>query len=246
MKLTILHVADCPNVSKLIEHISTATKSVEVQIHEVLVETDEQASALGMLGSPTLLIDGVNQFSPSGSPSLSCALRIPSSEEIASALAVANRPPEHPLRFLVGTWVGSGEGIYPTIPSFRYNERVTMTVSPKGFVAYQQSTSHPDSGAPMHAETGYLRAVGNEVEWVLAQPSGIVEIHHGGVANDPVLGIVVEFAPLLVATTPSAKSVTAIQRSIVVRQNVLTYRVAMAAVGLPLQHHLGATLERVE
>jgi THAP4-like, heme-binding beta-barrel domain len=156
-------------------------------------------------------------------------------------------PPEHPLQFLVGTWVGSGEGIYPTIPSFRYHERVTMTLSPKGFVAYQQSTSHPDSGAPMHTETGYLRAVGGgAIEWVLAQPSGIVEIHQGTVAHYTNSGFVIEFEPALVATTASAKSVTTIQRSIVVTETVLTYRVAMAAVGLPLQHHLSATLERQE
>jgi THAP4-like, heme-binding beta-barrel domain len=122
-----------------------------------------------------------------------------------------------------------------------------MTLSPKGFVAYQQSTSHTDSGQPMHAETGYLRAVeGGRIEWVLAQPSGIVEIHQGTVTHDPNSGLAIEFEPVLVATTPSAKSVTAIQRSIVVNQNVLTYRVAMAAVGLPLQHHLSATLERQE
>jgi THAP4-like, heme-binding beta-barrel domain len=168
-------------------------------------------------------------------------------DPIAPAAVGEIEQPEHPLQFLVGTWVGSGEGIYPTIPSFRYNERVTMTLSPKGFVAYQQSTSHPDSGAPMHAETGYLRSVGaNAVEWVLAQPSGIVEIHQGNIANAPGSGFVVEFEPVLVATSPSAKSVTAIQRSIVVHQNVLTYKVAMAAVGLALQHHLSATLKRVE
>ncbi len=156
-------------------------------------------------------------------------------------------PAEHPLQFLVGTWVGFGEGIYPTIPDFRYNERVIMTLSPKGFVAYQQSTSHPESGAPMHAETGYLRPVGGGViEWVLAQPSGIVEIQQGNVTHDPELGSVVEFEPVLVATAPTAKSVTAIQRSIIVNQNTLTYRVAMAAVGLPLQHHLSATLDRQE
>jgi hypothetical protein len=45
--------------------------------------------------------------------------------------------------------------------------------------------------------------------------------------------------------TSTAKDVAALGRSIDVDGNLLTYTVALAAVGQPLQHHLQARLERV-
>jgi hypothetical protein len=47
-----------------------------------------------------------------------------------------------------------------------------------------------------------------------------------------------------IGLTGSAKSVTALSRSFQLAGDQLTYRVAMAAVGEPLTHHLAATLRR--
>ena len=147
---------------------------------------------------------------------------------------------------LEGTWVGSGEGQYPTISSFRYNERVTFTRSPKGFLVYQQSTSNVETGAPMHSETGYVRFIeaSSAVEFVIVQPTGVVEIHSG----IPVFGdpdeVSYNLRPVSISLSPSAKAVTDIERSIEVHGVTLSSRIAMAAVGLPLQHHLAATLTR--
>lgn len=149
-----------------------------------------------------------------------------------------------PLAALAGTWVGSGEGTYPTIANFSYNERVTFTWSPKGFFAYQQATSNPVSGLPMHAESGYLRV--NEhspsVELVVAQPSGIVEVHAGSVVLADDGSVSLNLTLVSIAATPTAKSVTEVSRTITVADNTLRYSISMAAVGLPLQHHLQATL----
>ena len=147
---------------------------------------------------------------------------------------------------LEGTWLGSGEGEYPTISSFRYNERVTFTRSPKGFLVYQQSTSNVETGTPMHSETGYVRFIeeSGSVEFVIAQPTGVVEIHSG----IPVFGgpdeVVYNLRLVSISLSPSAKAVVDIERSIEVRGATLWYRIAMAAIGLPLQHHLAATLTR--
>lgn len=145
-----------------------------------------------------------------------------------------------PLAFLLGTWRGQGEGEYPTIESFSYLEEVTFGHVGKPFLAYSQKTRHAETGQPLHAETGYIRAIGDErVEFVLSQPSGIVELHGGHVA-----GTRLDLTLHAVHTTPAAKSVTDVVRAIEVTDDALAYTVAMAAVGEPLTHHLRATLIR--
>lgn len=144
------------------------------------------------------------------------------------------------LAFLLGTWKGSGAGEYPTIESFGYLEESTFSHVGKPFLAYGQKTRHATTGLPLHAETGYLRAVGgSKVEFLIAQPSGIVELHVGTVEAGE-LTLALEW----VQTTPTAKSVTDVQRNFSVDGEVMTYTLAMAAVGQPLTHHLRAELHR--
>ena len=144
------------------------------------------------------------------------------------------------LAFLLGTWKGQGQGSYPTIESFSYLEEVSFGHVGKPFLSYTQKTRHADSGQPLHAEVGYLRAIGDDkVELVVAQPSGIVELHRGRI-----VGSTIELQLDGVHTTPTAKSVTDVQRRIRVEPDSqrLTYDVEMAAVGEPLTHHLHAEL----
>ena len=148
---------------------------------------------------------------------------------------------EH-LAFLLGTWRGQGHGSYPTIESFDYTEEVTFSHVGKPFLAYIQKTKHQVTGQPLHAETGYLRVVGaGRIEFVVVQPSGIVELHAGTVE-----AFSLELQLDGVYTTPTAKSVTDVHRKIWVDTSgdpsTLHYQVAMAAVGEPLTHHLRATL----
>ncbi len=150
-----------------------------------------------------------------------------------------------PLAVLVGTWRGSGEGIYPTIETFGYTEEITFT-DPlvKPFVAYAQRTKHASEGRPLHAESGYLRWAGGAPEWVIASPTGLTEVHLGRV--DVVEGgLDLSFRTIALAPTPSAKRVDSVERILHVRGDELTYELLMAAVGEPHQLHLTATLQRV-
>jgi hypothetical protein len=149
---------------------------------------------------------------------------------------------------LLGTWVGEGAGSYPTIESFRYTETITVGHVGKPFLSYTQRTraidEHGVVGPPLHAEAGYLRfPAPGRAEWVLAQPSGIAEIQEGTVVHTDGV-IVIELRSKQVALTSSAKSVTAVERTLRLEGDVLTYSLAMAAVGEQMTHHLQATLRR--
>jgi hypothetical protein len=146
------------------------------------------------------------------------------------------------LSWLLGEWHGSGQGEYPTIESFGYNEQVEFRHVGKPFVSYVQRTRHAVTGLPLHAESGYLRPVGvDRVEFVAVQPSGIVEMHDG-VVDVAAQSLVLTATTVL--TTPTAKEVSAVRRSLSVEGDSLSYTVDMGAVGQPLQHHLAANLQR--
>lgn len=156
--------------------------------------------------------------------------------------------PVHPdlgsLALLIGSWSGEGEGRYPTIEPFRYREDVVFSQVGKPFVAYRQATVNLETGQPAHAEAGYLRAVGpGRVELVVAHPTGIVELSEGSVTEQPD-GLSLHIVSNSVPRTATAKEVTSVERRISVAGDVLRYQVSMAAVGLPLQHHLAAELRR--
>jgi len=155
-------------------------------------------------------------------------------------------PDVQPLAGLLGTWRGEGAGEYPTIKPFRYREEVRFWHVGKPFLAYAQRTWALDDGRPLHAETGYWRlAPGGTVEVVLAHPTGIVEVLEGRL--EPAAGGGrMELASTATARTASAKEVTELHRVFELRDRVLAYTLAMAAVGQPLIHHLAAELHRAD
>jgi len=146
---------------------------------------------------------------------------------------------------LLGTWEGAGTGEYPTIDDFAYDESITVSHVGKPFLAYTQRTRHPETSAPMHAETGYLRVPRpGSIEIVMAQPTGLAEIYEGAVVGGDV-PLVIDARSTSINATSTAKEVTITERTISVTGNELRYTFRMAAVGQPLQHHLSATLHRV-
>lgn len=148
------------------------------------------------------------------------------------------------LAMLIGSWSGWGRGDYPTIDAFEYGEHVEIAHSGRPFLTYVQRTvrsgDHPESGSPLHAETGYFRPAGSGgVELVLAQPSGIVEVHEGTATDGTI-----HLRSSLAGGTATAKEVRTVERRIVVAADVMTYELRLGAVGREHQLHLTAELRR--
>lgn len=147
----------------------------------------------------------------------------------------------------LGTWRGRGHGDYPTIEAFDYLEQVTFGHVGKPFLAYGQRTRHADTDQPLHAEAGYLRPGGDPgtAELVIAQPTGITEVHTGTI-EDGDDGLVVDLRCEAPGLTPTARPVTVVRRRIVLAGDTLHYDLWMGHDETPETHHLAATLHRQE
>jgi hypothetical protein len=165
---------------------------------------------------------------------------------VAAPVVASVEPVEIPvevaaLSAFVGTWTGGGEGHYPTIEDFAYTEQIELRPVPgKAMLTYRSTTRARDDGRTLHGESGFLRIVGDGlVELVVAQGAGLVEAAEGVVDGDEIV-----LTSTAMVGTPTAKLVTATERRYRVVGDTLTYELAMAAVGLPLQPHLQGTLHR--
>jgi len=153
-------------------------------------------------------------------------------------------PPLHPdlarLAMLLGDWRGEGRGRWGEGAPFAYREEVHFRHSGKPFLAYGQRTTALDDGRPLHAEAGYWRAgPGAAVEVVMAHPTGFAEIELGTVEGGRV-----RLATASVESTPTAKTVTRLERDIEVDGDTLHYVIRMATDGGAARWHLEATLHR--
>jgi len=149
-----------------------------------------------------------------------------------------------PLAALVGTWRGEGEGAYPTIEPFRYAEEVTFAHDGRPVLAYRQRTWRQGDGAPLHAESGYLRGpIDGRAELSVAQPTGFAEaavltVHEEDGA------LVLDGGRTTLARTPAAKPVEDVRRRLRLVDDELIVDLWMTYAGHADTHHLHARLRR--
>lgn len=151
-----------------------------------------------------------------------------------------------PLLPLVGAWQGEGQVGYPTIEGHHYRQRISFGHDGRPFLAYESRAEllGPDGQVLRQSarEVGWWRpGQGEELEVLLAHPTGIVEVYLG-VATGVTRW---ELSTDVVARTRTAKEVTANRRLYGIVDGALLYAMDMAAVGQPLQPHLSARLERM-
>ncbi len=150
-----------------------------------------------------------------------------------------------PIAWMLGSWEGAGVGGYPTIEDFQFGQEIEFSHNGKAFLAYTSRTWRLDPDGkpaqPLATETGFWRPrPGNEIEVLLAHPTGFVEIWLGEVD-----GAKIEISTDVVARTQSAKEYTAGHRLYGLVEGDLLWAFDMAAMGQPLQPHISARLKRV-
>ncbi|MFI7586604.1 FABP family protein [Spongisporangium articulatum] len=157
-----------------------------------------------------------------------------------------------PLAWLIGRWEGAGVVGYPTIEEANFGQEVEFSHDGRPFLSYTSRTWLLDAeGAkvrPLATETGFWRVPGQpgaaegggtEVEFLLAHPTGFVEIYVGTV-NGPRIDLITD----LVARTATAKEYTSAKRMYGLVESDLLWVLDMAAMGQPLQSHASARLKR--
>ena len=147
-----------------------------------------------------------------------------------------------PVAWLLGTWRGSGRGIYPTIADFNYEEELSFWHSGKPVMAYSSRTWASDDGRALHAEMGYWRPQADgTIEVVIAHSFGLTEIMTG--THDL---HIVSLDSVSFKGTATAKIVEEEHRELVMHEEELRYEMSMAFGGNTLQNHLAARLSRSE
>jgi hypothetical protein len=150
----------------------------------------------------------------------------------------------------VGVWRGRGRGGYPTIGDFDYAQEIRISHDGRPFLHYEsRAWLIEEDGTPIRRsarEVGWWRPVladgqaTDEIEVLLSQPTGIMELYVGRVD-----GLKVELVTDAVLRTVTAKEVTSGQRLYGIVEGALLYAQEMSAVGQPMSPHLSARLSRV-
>ncbi len=76
MEIVLLHVPNCPNRTDARRNLDAALSSAQLDalVAEREVLTAEEARAVGMNGSPTILVDGADLFPAEALGTLACRL----------------------------------------------------------------------------------------------------------------------------------------------------------------------------
>lgn len=77
MDVELLVVPDCPNESPTEQRLRTALRDMglgDVSVKRAVASLQNQAEHCPLIGSPTILIDGIDPFPTAGPPSIACRI----------------------------------------------------------------------------------------------------------------------------------------------------------------------------
>ncbi len=150
-----------------------------------------------------------------------------------------------PLAWLVGRWEGAGVMGYPGTDSVNFGQEVLVSHDGRPFLEWRSRTWLLDAEGeqiePLTSELGYWRPLPDgEVEFVLAHPTGVVEMYYGTTTPAKI-----EVRTDGVLRSPNAPEYSAATRLLGYVNSHLMWAMDMAAEGHPLQSYASADLQRV-
>ncbi|MDJ0754616.1 MAG: heme-binding beta-barrel domain-containing protein [Ardenticatenaceae bacterium] len=149
---------------------------------------------------------------------------------------------------LVGTWIGKGQGFFPTIEEFEYRETLSFERQDEGSLFYNQRTEkRPLSQKDFtvsHWESGFLQVLqSGELELINTQSGGRSEVLVGSITSFS-RKVTLTFASRLLSNDAR---MLATARTITVEHDTLIYEMGMHTTQVnELTPHLKATLYRVQ
>jgi len=148
------------------------------------------------------------------------------------------------LAAFVGTWRGEGQGTFPTMAPFTYEEEIRFE-DLGGDVAYFQRAWDPASGTVLHTEAGIWRVIEIDPE-IHVLVATFAQPRRTEVAQGPISGGHTVLVSTNTAAVRGAKRVTTSQRTYRVNGDELAYEFVMATryFSRPTRHLVG-TLRRV-
>ena len=88
-----------------------------------------------------------------------------------------------PLQPLLGTWHGRGEGSFPTMDSFAYEEEIEFGSLGVPAITYRQHAWLPDDGELLHLEMGLWRAQANGLLVITIALPRVTELSEGAIED---------------------------------------------------------------
>lgn len=150
-----------------------------------------------------------------------------------------------PIAWMIGRWEGAGVMGYPGMESVNFGQEVVCSHDGRPFLEWRSTTWLLDESGnqlePLTSEVGYWRPLPDaEVEFVLAHPTGVVEMYYGTTSPAKV-----EIRTDGVLRSPTAPGYTAATRLYGYVNSNLMWAMDMATTEHPLQSYASAECKRV-
>jgi len=156
------------------------------------------------------------------------------------------------LAWLEGTWITdeTAVGTYPTIKPFNYYDEINITSTGQPMFNYIAQSWHPESGTPMHRETGFLQILPGtkKIALSLIDNIGLFTVEQGDQPNDGNTTIDLKSTNILTtdASVPSFPTLTETRRVFTRDGDNLEFVFYMATSKTPeLTEHLRAKYRKV-
>lgn len=150
-------------------------------------------------------------------------------------------PGLEPIAFLLGTWLGSGNGRLHDGEPFPYEEEVRFTHRGRPWLVYEQRAWSPQDDVLLHTEMGFWRPDGDDhaVVWAFVSLTAGSDMSLGTVE-----GTTISFEATHSPMVEGIEPVVGLRRVYEVQGDTLTYAVQMTNEVHSPERHVSGTLRR--